>query len=123
MQMNECTPQAAVSFISQVRTALDTPLTHSGQTIIMLAASVSSINLVRATLAHQPEVHLKDKIGRTALHYAAAVGNIEIFELLVKAGARVKEQTIGGETPLAKACIFAQGDIIEWYLNNSPETF
>lgn len=120
MQMNECTPQAAISFVSQTLPVLNSALTHSGQTLLMLAASVSSINLVRAALAHQPEVHLKDKIGRTALHYAAAVGNIEIFELLVNAGASVKEQTIGGETPLAKACTFAQGDIIEWYLNNSP---
>jgi hypothetical protein len=43
--------------------------------------------------------------------------------LLVAAGCNPEEQTIGGETPLAKACIFGQGDIIEWYLNNSPRTF
>jgi len=39
--------------------------------------------------------------------------------MLVEAGSKVDEQTIGGETPLSKACIFGQGDIIEWYLNNS----
>ena len=33
------------------------------------------------------------------------------------------DQTIGGETPLAKACMFCQGDIIEWYLNNALKAF
>lgn len=41
----------------------------------------------------------------------------------MQAGCKVEEQTIGGETPLFKACIFGQGDIIEWYLNNSLKTF
>ena len=39
------------------------------------------------------------------------------------AGAKVEEVTIGGETPLAKACMFGQGDIIEWYLNNRVGVF
>lgn len=62
----------------------------------MLATSISSVNLVKATLHFKPELHLKDNIGRTALHFAAAVGNIEIFELLVQAGSQIEEQTIGG---------------------------
>lgn len=33
------------------------------------------------------------------------------------------QPTIGGETPLTKACIFCQGEIIEWYLNNCIEAF
>ena len=56
----------------------------------MLAASTSSLNLIKATLHFKPQLHLKDSIGRTALHYSAAVGNIEIFELLVQAGSNVE---------------------------------
>lgn len=112
MQMADCTPQAAFTFMNQVRPALNIPLTHSSQTLLMLAASISSTNLVKAALVCQPSLHLKDNIGRTALHYAASVGSIEIFELLVQAGSKVEEQTIGGETPLSKACVFGQGDII-----------
>ena len=41
----------------------------------------------------------------------------------MNAGCKSSAQTMGGETPLAKACTFGQGDIIEWYLNNSPGTF
>lgn len=30
---------------------------------------------------------------------------------------------MGGETALSKACLFAQGSIIEWYLNNCLQAF
>ena len=38
-------------------------------------------------------------------------------------GSNPEELTIGGETPLAKACTFCQGDVIEWYLNNNLKAF
>jgi len=63
-------------------------------------------------LQYKPNIKLKDKIGRNALHYAASIGNIHIFETLIKCGSDAKDMTIGGETPLSKACLFAQGDII-----------
>ena len=64
-------------------------------------------------------MNTKDTGGRTALHYAASIGNLKIFEELVENGSDPLDETIGGETPLAKACTFSQGDIIEWYLNNA----
>ena len=76
MQMPKCTPQEALSFVNRIKPALNTALTHSAQTILMLAASISSINLAKATLHFHPQVNLKDSIGRTALHYAAAVGSL-----------------------------------------------
>lgn len=76
MQMPQCTPQDALSFVNRIRPVLNHPLTHSSQTLLMLAASISSINLVKAALHFQPHIHLKDSIGRTALHYAAAVGSL-----------------------------------------------
>jgi ankyrin repeat protein len=76
MQMTQCTPQNALAFLQQVHPVINTPLTHSRQTLLMLAASISSTNLVQATLRFKPELHLKDSIGRSALHFAAAVGSI-----------------------------------------------
>ena len=57
------------------------------------------------------------------MHFAAAVGCIDIFQMLAAAGCNSLAVTIGGQTPLSKACLFCQGDIIEWYLNNSLEAF
>ena len=89
MQMAECTPQSALSFMNQAHPVLNHPLTHSGQTILMLAASISSVNLIKAALQYKPQLHIKDTIGRNPLHYAAAVGSIDIFELLAQAGSKV----------------------------------
>jgi ankyrin repeat protein len=76
MQMANCTSQNAHEFIAQVHPFMNTPLTHTQQTILMLAASISSLNLVKAILQYQPNPHQKDSIGRTALHYAASIGSI-----------------------------------------------
>lgn len=65
----------------------------------------------------------KDGNGRTALHFAASVGALQIFELLVHKGADIDSPTNGGDTPLMKAALFSQANIMEWYLNNSPESF
>ena len=79
MQMNQCSPQTAAAFVSQVRPVLNSTLTPSGQTLLMLSASISSVNLAKAILSCKPNVKMRDRNGRTALHYAAAVGSIDIF--------------------------------------------
>jgi ankyrin repeat protein len=79
MQMNQCSPQTATAFVNQVRPVLNGTLTPSGQTLLMLSASISSVNLARAILSCKPNVKMRDRNGRTALHYAAAVGSIDIF--------------------------------------------
>jgi len=76
MQMNQCSPHEAIAFLAQVHPLLDHPLTPSRQTLLMLAASNSSINLLKATLARKPSINMTDSIGRTAMHYAAAAGNL-----------------------------------------------
>ena len=76
MQMTGCNPQTALTFLQQTHPLINTPLTPTQQTILMLAASISSINLVKAALHFKPQLDLKDSIGRTVLHYAAAVGSI-----------------------------------------------
>jgi ankyrin repeat protein len=75
MQMSQCTPEAAKTFVSQIKSLINTPLTHSGQTLLMLSSSIASLNLVIAILNHKPNIKIKDNIGRSALHYAASVGN------------------------------------------------
>lgn len=76
MQMNQCTPQQAMGFVTQIRPVLNHSLTPSKQTLLMLAASTSNLNLLKAALSHSPPANTPDSIGRTALHYAAAVGSL-----------------------------------------------
>lgn len=49
-----------------------------------------------------------DELGKTALHYAAEVENIEIIKILLDAGADVNAQneSVAGNTPLGDCCGF-----------------
>lgn len=53
-------------------------------------------------------INIPDILGRTPLHQAAAKGDLEIIECLIKFGADVNAKTISGETPLMKAIAFYQ---------------
>jgi ankyrin repeat protein len=45
----------------------------------MVATSVGAYYVVRECLMHGAKVNKQDLVGRTALHYAASIGNITIF--------------------------------------------
>ena len=53
-------------------------------------------------------INITDILGRTPLHQAAAKGDLEIIECLIRFGADVNAKTISGETPLMKAIAFYQ---------------
>lgn len=53
-------------------------------------------------------INIPDILGRTPLHQAAAKGDLEIIECLIRFGADVNAKTISGETPLMKAIAFYQ---------------
>lgn len=112
MQMPNCSEEEAMLFSGKAAQYLNERITPTGQTVLMIASSVGSYHLVRGCLLNGANPIMKDSAGRTALHYAAAVGSLRVFEELVNRGTNPLEKTIGGETPLAKACIFCQGDII-----------
>ena len=86
MQMAKCTKQEAQIFVAESANYVNTTLTDSGQTMLMIASSISCFNIVEQCLLRGANVSVKDSIGRTALHYAASVGSIEIFEVLIQQG-------------------------------------
>ena len=55
-------------------------------------------------------INIPDILGRTPLHQAAAKGDLQIIECLIRFGADVNAMTISGETPLMKAISFYQTD-------------
>ena len=79
MQMPNCSPQEAAEFIKAATPYLNLPITPIGQTLLMVATSVGSYWIVRECLINGSNIMTTDTAGRTALHYAASVGNIKIF--------------------------------------------
>ena len=55
-------------------------------------------------------INIPDILGRTPLHQAAAKGDLQIIDCLIRFGADVNAKTISGETPLMKAIAFYQTD-------------
>ena len=96
MQMPNCTPAEAVTFIGKALPLLHDPITPTGQTLLMVASSIGSYHIARECLLHGAQANAVDINGRTALHYAASIGNINIFEELIKEGGNPVKQSIGG---------------------------
>lgn len=55
---------------------------------------------VAAALTDGADVNYKDSESRSALHYAAAAGNVSILKILINAGADVNIQDADEMTPL-----------------------
>lgn len=63
------------------------------------------------------DLNSTDTFGRTALHYACASGFVEAVNRLVQAGANYNLTNRAGETPLIKACQFAEIRAVELLLD------
>ena len=71
---------------------------------------------VRALLKQHVDVNTPQVDGMSALHWAAYQDDLEIAELLVRAGANVKAANRYGVTPLSLACTNGDAALIELLL-------
>ena len=68
------------------------------------------------------DISKTDKLGRTALHFAASIGtNLDLIEKLIEMGAEVNAQSIGKETPLMKAIAFDNVDATKLLLEKEAD--
>ncbi|HEV8132151.1 MAG TPA: ankyrin repeat domain-containing protein [Acidobacteriota bacterium] len=72
---------------------------------------------IRALLQQRVNVNAPQIDGMTALHWAAYQDNLEMAEMLVRAGADVKAANRYGVTPLSFACTNGNGAMVELFLN------
>ena len=101
---------------------VDTPLTDGCMTGLHIAWSRGDLEAAEIFLEAGAEIEKTDKLGRTALHFAASIGtNLELIELLVKSGANVNAQSSGGETPLMKAISFDNADAAKTLLEKNAD--
>jgi ankyrin repeat protein len=71
---------------------------------------------VRTFLAQRVDVNAREFDGTTPLHWAVYEDDLEIAELLVRAGADVKATNRYGVTPLSPACVNGNAGIIDMLL-------
>jgi hypothetical protein len=81
-------------------------------------ADEDDVKILKELLAERPSiVHTRDEEGRTAVHLAAANGNVEICKLLVAAQAKPNEQNNEGNTALHYASEQNQPAVVEFLLS------
>lgn len=68
--------------------------------VIMHPASEGNISLVKLLAQHGVAINARDDKGRSALHVAAAAGNLGMVKELVELGADPRVRTTLGSTPL-----------------------
>ena len=68
---------------------------------------------VRALIAQKADVNAPQADGATAMHWAAYHDDVELVDLLIRAGASVTAANRHGATPLALACINGSARMIQ----------
>ena len=73
---------------------------NDGTTPLMLAARMAIEGMVEALIEANADVNIADDMGKTALHWAAAVNNVDAVNVLLKNNANRDAQDNRDETPL-----------------------
>src|SRR4029453_11657227 len=76
---------------------------------------------IRALLKQRVDVNTPQIDGMTALHWAPYQDDLEVTELLVRAGANVKAANRYGVTPLSLACTNGNAAIVEMLLESGAD--
>jgi hypothetical protein len=86
-----------------ITTAIPGKIPRDGVSALSLAALKDCDQAASLLLKYGGDANLKDSRGETALHHAAARGNVYMVDLLLGAGARPNESSSQHETPLSVA--------------------
>eukprot|EP00347_Sterkiella_histriomuscorum_P022218 403331255 len=88
--------------------------------ICSLSYEITGDNLIQVCLESGADPNIQDIYGRSPLHLAAASGNFQAIQQLMKLSPiklNLDLQTIGGETPAYKAAQFCKSECLQLLLN------
>lgn len=77
------------------------------------AAMKKNVSVLRSLLQQKADVNVPQADGATALHWAASLNDLDMADLLIRAGANVKAANRFGVTPLSIACLNGSAAMIE----------
>merc|ERR1719378_315682 len=78
--------------------------TYDGTTPLILAARLAIEGMVEELIQEQADINASDEGGKSALHWAASVNNVDAVNILLANGANRDAQDTKDETPLFLAC-------------------
>ena len=95
---------------------------HAATTEVADAAMRGDREAVRSALGRKADVNAAQIDGSTALHWAVERDDVEIVDLLIRAGARVTTRTREGVTPLQLAATNGNGPMIDRLLKAGADS-
>ena len=103
---------------------VDTPIKDCDVNMLMEAATNLDAESFKRILAMNPNVNARDKVGRTALHFACRAAKMDTFNLLVEnEEVDLDAVTNAGVTPLMMAIESGEIDFVAECLNNNMNPF
>jgi len=94
---------------------------HAATAEVADAASRGDRGAVRAAIGRKADVNLPQVDGTTALHWAVERDDLELTDLLLRAGARVTVRTREGVTPLQLAAINGSAPMIDRLIKSGAD--
>ena len=88
--------------------------TALGQTPLMLAASLGSVQIVHLLLDRHASINAKDQNGATALLTASTSGHFAVIRELLKRGGNINSSNEAGMTPVLAAIMSDQFGVAEY---------
>jgi CheY-like chemotaxis protein len=89
-----------------------------GLTPLMVFARIGALDDVKKLLDKKADLNLSCRLGKTALHYAAIGGHIDVAELLISRGARTSARDTENRDPLADAVEAGLSDMAQFLLRH-----
>lgn len=103
--INANAPAASIKFLLDQKGNEVNKITHDSRTYIFWAANRGNVEVMEYLLSKGAKINLEDSHGSTPLGFAAAGGqtNTKVYDLLIKAGADVKQLNHDGASLLLMA--------------------
>jgi ankyrin repeat protein/adenylate kinase family enzyme len=92
-----------------------------GTRILHMAAAANLVDVITSALSGNEDIERKNKVGDTALHFAARAGHTTTGKILQERGANREAKNNDGATPLIEAAGYGHLGFVGWLLEEGVE--
>ena len=102
---------------------IDSKYSPDGETLLMIAARIDNLVIVRYLLDRGADPNSNDWFDRNSLHLASQSGNVAIIETLLSCGLDIDSKDCSGDTPLIFAAASGKSKAVDYLLDEGADLF
>lgn len=102
---------------------IDSKYSPDGETLLMIAARIDNLVVVRYLLERGADPNSNDWFDRNSLHLASQSGNVAIIETLLSCGLDIDSKDCSGDTPLIFAAASGKSKAVDYLLDEGADLF